>query len=192
MNKPLQIGTLASTNGTILPAILEYEYRFPLEFSVFITNKADCGAQKKAEKGGIPSFVIEKKGREEWDQEAVNILKEHDIDLVLLVGFMRILSPVFTNAFERRILNVHPSLLPKFAGGMNTDVHQAVLDAGEKESGATIHLVTDALDEGPIFLQRSVAIEAGETVDSLKNKVQNIEKAIFPEAIEQFYREYFL
>jgi len=182
--KTFRIGILASTNGTILPKIFEADLP-NTEFSVFITNKSKCGAREKAKKQGIPDYFIAGKGktREEWDMHAVEILKKYEVDLIILVGYMRIITPFFVQSFPGKILNVHPSLLPKFAGGMDTDVHLEVIKSGEKETGATIHIVTEEVDAGPIVFQKSVQVEKNETPESLKNKVQKIEGEIYPEAI---------
>jgi phosphoribosylglycinamide formyltransferase-1 len=190
ISKTLHVGILASTNGTILPKIFSADLP-DVEFSVFLTDKEHCGAREKAKQHGIPDFFIDPKGasRKEWGMRAVEILKKHKVDLVILVGFMKILPPEFVQQFPMRILNVHPSLLPKFAGGMNMDVHSAVLEANEKESGATIHFVTEAVDGGPIFLQESVQIDPDETPESLKQKVQKIEGELFPKAIFKFQEE---
>ncbi len=190
MSDLLRVGILASTNGSILPSI--FSAALPgVEYCVFVTNKKACGAREKAKRFGVPDYYINPEGmsREEWDAEVVKILQEYNVDLVLLVGFMRILSPVFIQSFSGRILNVHPSLLPKFAGGMNADVHRAVLEAGETETGSTIHFVTEEVDGGPIFLQEKVDIVPDETVSSLKEKVQDVERVLFPEAIQKFQQE---
>jgi folate-dependent phosphoribosylglycinamide formyltransferase PurN len=99
---------------------------------------------------------------------------------------MRIIGANMVQRYRGRILNVHPSLLPKFAGGMNLDVHQAVIDAGEMETGMTIHLVTDDLDEGPIVCQKSVAVEESDTADTLRDKVQALEKKWYPKVVQDF------
>ncbi len=185
MSNPLHVGILASTNGTILPAILESELPDVI-FSVLVTNRAGCGAQQKAAAAAIPTIAIESSGksREEWDAACVNVLHKYQVDLVILVGFMQILSGEFIRTFPGRILNVHPSLLPKFAGGMNLDVHAAVLEAGEKKTGATIHLVTEDLDAGPIVLQQGIPIRPDDTVESIKSRVQQLEGRLYPQAIE--------
>ncbi|QQS59302.1 phosphoribosylglycinamide formyltransferase [Candidatus Peregrinibacteria bacterium] len=179
---------LASTNGTILPDIFSADYQGKAEFCVLLTNKNGCGARKKAEKKGIPSVFLSAKGktREEWDAEAIHILQEYKADLVILVGFMRILSPIFVSVFPECILNIHPSLLPKFAGGMDTDVHAEVLRSKETETGATVHIVTEELDAGPIILQKSTPVFPDDTPETLKNRVQSLEKEILPEAIRRF------
>ncbi len=111
------------------------------------------------------------------------VLKKHEVDLVLLIGFMRILSSSFCREWRDRILNVHPSLLPKYAGGMDTNVHEEVLKNKDKETGCTIHFVTDELDSGPILIQKKCAVEEGDTVETLKSKVQTLEGEAFLEAI---------
>jgi len=183
----LNVGILASTNGTILPSIVTAKYS-RVHFSVFVTDKKKCGAREKAQSFAIPDFFVSPKGktREEWGKEAAKILQDHQVDIIILIGFMRILDPSFVRQFPGKILNVHPSLLPKFSGGMNMNVHESVLNAEETESGATIHLVTDEVDEGPIVLQQSVSIEPDETPETLQKKVQALEMKLFPKAIKMF------
>jgi len=185
VNRP-RIGILASTNATILPAIVG-ALADEVDFAILVTDKEHCGARQKAALLGIPEIFLATAGqsREEWDKKCVQLLCDSQVDLVILVGFMRILSPVFVNAFPGKILNVHPSLLPKYAGGMNLDVHRAVIEAGEKETGATIHIVTEALDAGPIVAQQAVAVNADDTPDSLKAKVQVVEGELYPKAIRK-------
>ncbi len=184
MTTKLRVGILASTNGTILPAIVTSDLP-GIDFVVFVTDKPACGARAKAEAFGIPTIAIENKGksRQAWGQECISALEDFRVDLVILVGFMRILSADFVQRFAGRILNVHPSLLPKFGGGMNLDVHQAVIDAKETETGATIHLVSEAVDEGEILLQESIPILPDESAESLKKRVQALEAKLYPHAI---------
>lgn len=191
-NKILKVGILASTNGTILPAVISTPID-NVDYSVFITNKANCGAREKARKIGIPDYFIDtaELSREGWEKKAIEILDEYEVDLVILIGFMRILSPVFVQRFKGKILNVHPSLLPKFAGGMDTDVHTAVLEAGETKTGPTIHFVSEKVDGGEIFLQETIPVEISDTPETLKEKVQQKEAELFPKAIEKFYNERF-
>ena len=115
---------------------------------------------------------------------------QHNADLVLLVGFMRILSAEFCRKWQDRILNVHPSLLPKYAGGMDTNVHEEVLRNGDMETGCTIHFVTEEVDAGPILIQKKCAVGGGDTVESLKTKVQELEGMAFIEAIEMIANKY--
>ena len=110
-------------------------------------------------------------------------LSNYQIDLILLIGWMRILSPVLVKSYKNKIINVHPSLLPKFAGGMDTNVHKEVLDAGETETGCTIHYVDETVDGGEIILQKKCIIEPYDTPDTLKAKVQKLEGEAFVEVI---------
>ena len=111
------------------------------------------------------------------------LLEEHNVDLILLIGFMRILSQGFCHRWQDKILNVHPSLLPKYAGGMDTNVHEEVLLNGDLKTGCTIHFVTEDVDSGPILIQKSCAVEKSDTVETLKKKVQILEGQAFVEAI---------
>lgn len=183
-----RIGVLASTNGTDLQAIMDEMSagKMPgIELAVVASNVEDCGALKKARAFGAKAVFVNPAGksREEFDAELVKVLG--GLDLICLIGYMRILSPVFVRAYEGKIINVHPALLPKYSGPgfYGANVHEAVLNAGEKETGMTIHFVTEGVDEGPILIQKRVAIETGDTAESLKEKVQVLEKKWYPEAI---------
>lgn len=184
MTKPCSVGILASTNGTILPAIFASDLP-DVVFPVLITDKENCGAREKARAFGIPDIHVPTAGRtrEEWDQACIDVLRAYHVDIVVLAGFMRILSNEFVRAFSGRILNVHPSLLPKYSGGMNLNVHRAVLEAGETQTGATIHIVTEDVDGGPILLQQAIPVLPNDTPDSLKDRVQALEKKLYPQAI---------
>ncbi|MFH1850941.1 MAG: formyltransferase family protein, partial [Candidatus Neomarinimicrobiota bacterium] len=124
--------------------------------------------------------------REEFDREMTAVLRRVDVDLVLLIGFMRILSAEFCREWANKVLNVHPSLLPKYAGGMDTNVHEEVLANGETETGCTIHLVTAEVDGGPIIIQKKCAVTPDDTPDSLKAKVQKMEGEAFIEVIDRY------
>jgi phosphoribosylglycinamide formyltransferase 1 len=126
------------------------------------------------------------RSREEFDAEVNSVLEAHGVDIVLLVGFMRILSPVFCSAWKGRAVNVHPSLLPKHAALMDLAVHQSVLDAGDKESGCTVHMVDEVVDAGSIVVQPSVAVDSSDTAESLKAKVQALEAPALVEAVKIF------
>ena len=123
------------------------------------------------------------KTRSEFDQEVTNQLEENDVELILLIGFMRILSNEFCQNWQDKILNVHPSLLPKYAGGMDTNVHEQVLINGDKKTGCTIHFVTEEIDGGPILVQKSCQVDPNDNVETLKQKVQALEGKAFIEAI---------
>lgn len=187
----LNVAVLGSTRGTDLQAIIDAIESGKLkdvEISVVISNKKEAYILERARKHNLEAVFIshKEKTREEFDSEVMKILDEKKIDLVLLIGYMRFLSNEFVDKWRNKIMNVHPSLLPKFAGGMDKNVHKTILDAGEKESGMTIHFVDEGADTGPIILQKKCTIEPDETVDSLKEKVQKMEGEGFIEAIELF------
>jgi len=184
------VAILASTNGTDFQAMIEARDRGEMEgisLACLVTNKADCGAVEKAKRAGIPVHFVDPAGktRETYDREVLAVLESYAIDLIALVGYMRIIGGEMVERYKDRILNVHPSLLPKFAGGMDTDVHAEVLKAGEKETGMTIHIVTEEVDGGPIVLQKSIPVEPDDTPESLKTKVQALEKEWYPQAIQK-------
>ncbi len=184
-----KIAILSSTNGTNLQSFIDARDCGELEgieISCLITDRAMCGAGEKARAAGIKVYFLDPKpvSRETYDQSVADTLTYFDVDLVVLGGYMKILGAPVVDKYRGKILNVHPSLLPKFAGGMNLDVHQAVLDAGETESGMTIHQVTEVLDGGEIILQKKVAVEAGDTAESLKDKVQTLEKEWYPKVVK--------
>ena len=134
----------------------------------------------------IPSIFIshKSKSREEFDREISAVLDNHGVELILLIGFMRILSAEFCQKWRDRLLNVHPSLLPKYAGGMDLNIHEEVLKNGDRETGCTIHFVTEDVDSGPILIQKKCNVDDNETVRSLKTKVQALEGRAFVESIQ--------
>ena len=184
----IRLGVLGSTNGTDLQAILDAVSAGELDadVAVVISNRAGAYILKRAEINNVSAFFISHKGkkREEFDGEITAVLKEHSVDLVLLIGFMRILSPEFCRVWQDRILNVHPSLLPKYAGGMDINVHEEVLKNKDTETGCTIHFVNEEVDTGPILIQKKCNVDPDDTVDSLKTKVQTLEGEAFIEAIK--------
>ena len=186
----INVGVLGSTNGTDLQFILDAISAGTLDanISVVISNKDDSYILKRAQAHNTPNVFINHKNRtrENFDSEMTMILKEHKVELILLIGFMRILSSDFCNEWSGKILNVHPSLLPKYAGGMDTNVHEEVLKNNDKETGCTIHLVTSQVDEGPIIIQKKCIVDSDDTIESLKTKVQDLEGAAFLEAIPMF------
>ena len=183
----INIGVLGSTKGTDLQAILDaiHSKNLNATVSTVISNRKNAYILDRAKDHGVPFYFISHKGkdRKDFDAEMTEVLKKHEVDLVLLIGFMRILSSSFCREWRDRILNVHPSLLPKYAGGMDTNVHEEVLKNKDKETGCTIHFVTDELDSGPILIQKKCAVEEGDTVETLKSKVQALEGEAFLEAI---------
>lgn len=186
----MKIAFLSSTRGTNLQSFVEAKQAgvFTLEIACLITNIADCGAVKRAQAAEIPVHIIDPTGksREAFDHEMMAALEKYGVDLVVLGGYMRLIGSEMVRCYQNRILNVHPSLLPKFAGGMDIDVHKAVLEAGEKETGMTIHIVTEALDGGPIVCQKKVRVEPEDTPETLKAKVQALEKEWYPKVVQDF------
>ena len=184
----IKLGVLGSTNGTDLQAILDSVASGELngEVSMVLSNQKNAYILVRAKNYNVPTVFLshKEKSRKEFDAEMTAILKEYAVDLVLLIGFMRILSAKFCQEWQDRLLNVHPSLLPKYAGGMDTNVHEDVLKSGDSETGCTIHFVTDEVDAGPILIQKKCNVEPDETVDTLKTKVQKLEGMAFIEAIQ--------
>ena len=184
----IKLGVLGSTNGTDLQAILDSIASRELngKVSVVLSNRKNAYILERAKNHNVPAFFNshKEKSREEFDDEMTAILKEHAVDLVLLIGFMRILSAKFCQDWRDRLLNVHPSLLPKYAGGMDTNGDEDGLKNGDAETGWTIHFVTDEVDDGPILIQKKCNIEPDETVYTLKTKVQQLEGIAFIEAIQ--------
>ena len=190
----IRLGVLGSTKGTDLQAILEAIHNDVLdaEVVVVVSNRENSYILERAGNHNIPNIFVPHKGktRDEFDREITTALLQHNADLVLLVGFMRILSTEFCRKWQDRILNVHPSLLPKYAGGMDTNVHEKVLRNGDVETGCTIHFVTEEVDDGPILIQKKCAVDREDTVESLKTKVQQLEGMAFIEAIEMIANKY--
>ena len=191
MAKKTNIAVLGSTHGTDLQAIIDAIKNGELEeadLKIVISNKEDAYILERAKQAGIPTMFIPAKDkiREEFDQEVMKVLEENKIDLILLIGYMRYLSKEFVEKYRYRIMNIHPSLLPAFAGGMDKNVHQEILDHGCKVTGCTLHFVDEGADTGPIILQKAVEIKENETVDSLKEKVQKSEQEIILKAIKLF------
>ncbi len=183
MNRTL--GVLISGRGSNLKAIIDaiQHGRLDAEIAIVISNRADAPGLDHAKKAGIETLVLNHKSypsREAYDRALIAELRRRDVGLVCLAGFMRLLSPVFVDAFPNRILNIHPSLLPKYPG---LHPQQQALDDGAAVSGATVHIVNAELDAGPIVLQREVPVIAGDTADTLAERILEIEHAIYPEAI---------
>ncbi|MEK6891549.1 MAG: phosphoribosylglycinamide formyltransferase [Nanoarchaeota archaeon] len=186
----LKIGVLASTRATDLQAVIDAinSKKINAEISVVISNKKDSYALERAKNNNINSVFVEQKNRsrEEFDREVAKILDENKVILILLIGYMRYLSPWFVSKHRNKIMNIHPSLLPKYAGGMDKNVHELVLKNKEKITGATLHFVDEGADTGPIILQKEVRIDENETVGSLKEKVQKAEQEIIVKAVDLF------
>lgn len=186
----MKIAVLGSTRGTSLQPIIDTIERGELDASIqlAISNKTDAYILERARNCGLPALYLDSAGktREEFDALMANELRARQIDLVLLIGWMRLLSPSFVEEWSGRVWNVHPSLLPAFAGLMDLEVHKAVLAAGARETGCTIHEVDEGTDTGPIILQKKCPVEVGDTPETLKAKVQALEGEAFIEAIKNY------
>ena len=184
----IKVGVLGSTKGTDLQAIINSIDKKELnaEIAVVISNKEDSYILERAKNNGIANVFIshKNKSRQVFDQEITEVFNKHGVELILLIGFMRILSTGFCQKWRDRLLNVHPSLLPKYAGGMDINVHEDVLRNGDKETGCTIHFVTEDVDGGPILIQKRCSVNIGDTVETLKTKVQRLEGEAFIESIQ--------
>lgn len=187
----MKCAVLASTRGTTFQAVLDAKDRGEMpdvEITLLLSNTPDAYALERAKKHGVPTVVIPSKGktREVFDREVVQILREHNIDFVALMGFMRIFSPLMVQAFANKIVNVHPSLLPKHGGkGMyGVHVHAAVLAAGEKESGCSFHLVDEGCDTGPIIRRVPCPVEPDDTPETLAARVQALEREWYPKILQ--------
>lgn len=184
-----KIAVLSSTRGTNLQSFVDAIKEGSLknaEIACVISNKPDCGAVQIADINNIPVHLITSSSIEERDQDMLDALRICQAELVVMGGYLRLVGSAMLEAYENRIINIHPSLLPKFGGGMDTEVHQAVLRAGEKESGMTIHFVDEGIDTGDIILQKYVKIDDDETPESLKKKVQRLEREWYPKVIQMF------
>ena len=187
------LGVLGSTNGTDLQVILESVKAKKINaiVNVVISNKKNAYILKRGQNHGLPSIFINHndKKRESFDSELTSTLEKYNVELILLIGFMRILSSTFCKRWRHKIINVHPSLLPKYSGGMDMNIHEQVIKNGDKESGCTIHFVTEELDKGPILIQKKCKVNTNETPETLKVKVQRLEGIAFIEAINQIEKE---
>ena len=190
-NKKLRIGVLGSTRGTALIPVIEAcaNGNLNAEIVAVVSDKSSAPILEKGRALGVTvtTTSISSKGlsREEFDAECTSVLVGAGVEYVLLVGYMRILSNAFCKFWEGRCINVHPSLLPKHSNLMDLAVHQSAIDSGDTESGCTIHEVTEVVDGGAVLVQKVVKIEAGETAESLKAKVQPLEGQAFIEAIQK-------
>ena len=189
----IRLGVLGSTNGTDLQVIIESIKAKKLNaiVNVVISNKKNAYILKRGQNHGLPSIFINHKNkkRESFDSELTLTLKKYNVEFILLIGFMRILSSSFCKRWRHKIINVHPSLLPKYSGGMDMSIHEQVIKNGDKESGCTIHFVTEKLDKGPILIQKKCKVNTNETPETLKVKVQELEGNAFVEAINQIAKD---
>jgi phosphoribosylglycinamide formyltransferase-1 len=190
----IKIAVFASGGGSNLKALIDAQDTglFKGKISLVFSNVPESGAMERGEDQRIESVAIASKGypgsREEYDQEVLELCRDKKIDLICLAGYMRILTPVLIKPYLYKIMNIHPALLPKFGGeGMyGHHVHEAVIKAKEKESGATVHYVTEGVDAGPIILQGDVKVLPTDTPETLADRILKVEHRIYPEAVRLF------
>lgn len=186
-----RIAVLASGYGSNLEAILEAQSRGEISGKVVlvISDQENAKALERAHRRGIRKLYLDPdsyNSREEYDSKLADELNKEEIDLVVLAGFMRLLTPGFVGSFSLKILNIHPSLLPSFPG---TDGIEQAYAYGVKLSGCTVHFVDEGLDTGPVILQESVPVIQEETIATLKQRIQAVEHRLYPIAIELFCRD---
>lgn len=189
MLNPVRIAVLVSGGGTNLQALLDAQTRGELQsgnISLVVSDHADAYALTRAANHGVKAVTIAKRGAD-FEAELLSVLAEEGIELVILAGFLQILGQNFIKAYEDRIINVHPSLIPSFCGKgfYGLKVHQAALDKGVKVTGATVHLVNEIPDGGRILFQKAVDIEDGDTPEILQKRVmEQAEWILLPRAAE--------
>ncbi len=196
----LNIGVLASTRASDLQAIIDAieAKELNVKISVVVSDKKDAYALERAKKHGIEAVFIDAKAedilavkdkeerREAFDRKVAAELEKHDVELILAIGYMRIIGQWLVDKFRNKIMNIHPSLLPAFAGGMDKDVHKDVLESGVKETGCTLFFIDETVDAGPVIFKKKVDVEENETVDTLKEKVQKAEQEVLIRAIKLY------
>ena len=183
-----RLGVLCSGRGTDLQSIIDTiaEGKLNAKISVVLTDKPNVMALKRAEKVGIKNLCIDRKAFEnksDFEAALLKELKQSEVDLVILAGFMRILSPEFVHEYKNRIMNIHPSLLPSFPGA---HAHRDVLAYGVKVSGCTVHFVDEGTDSGPIIMQAAVEVKDDDTEETLAARVLEKEHIIYPKAIQLY------
>jgi phosphoribosylglycinamide formyltransferase 1 len=187
---PVKLGVLISGEGTNLQAIIDAVERGDLlaDIRIVISNRPDARGIERARRHGIPALVISHRGksRTHFDQELVEALNAHDVELVACAGFMRLLSPVMVNAFPSRIMNIHPALCPAFPG---FDAQQAACDYGVRFTGCTVFFVTEGLDDGPIIIQAVVPVHPSDDAAVVSERIHAQEYRIYPEAIRLYQQE---
>jgi len=177
-----KVGVLISGRGSNLGALIAAQKNAPYRIALVISNVEEAGGLTRAADAGIATQVIPHKGktREAFDAELDAVLRAAEVDIVCLAGFMRILSDGFARAWEGKLINIHPSLLPAYKG---MRVHERVLEAGEAQSGASVHFVVPELDAGPVIAQASVPVHPDDSLETLAARVRNVEHKLYPEAL---------
>ena len=191
MTNLTKVAILGSTRGTDMQCIIDQMEAGNLpgiSIEFVLSNKRQAGILDKARKHNLKDIFLsgKDKSREEYDQEISQLLEDHQVELVLLIGYMKLMSESFVQKWLNRVVNIHPSLLPAFAGGMDLNVHEAVLERGCKVSGATLMFIDQGADTGPIISQGVVQVENDETADTLKEKVQKVEGELLVEFLKNW------
>lgn len=191
MAVPPRIGVLASGGGSNLQALIDAHARgdLPAPVVLVISNNSTAGALERARRHGIAALHVSGKTHDDPGAAILAALREHEVDLVVLAGYMKLVSPTILAAYEGRVLNIHPGPLPEFGGkGMyGRHVHEAVLERGAKSSGPTVHLVDERYDEGPVLAHRSVPVEPGDTPETLSERVLAAEHDLLWRVIRERY-----
>ncbi len=182
------LGVMASGRGSDLQSIIDAvaTRQIKAKIGVVVTDKPNVMALERAKKAGIPAVCVNRKectSKEDFEQKLIDVLHEHNVSLVILAGFMRILSPLFVHEFKDCIMNIHPSLLPSFGGA---HAHRDVLAYGVKVSGCTVHFVDEGMDSGPIIMQKAVPVLDDDTEETLAARVLEQEHIIYPKVIELY------
>lgn len=185
-NNLLRVGVLASGSGTNLQAIIDAcgNKEIPAQVVVVISNKEDAYALERAKKHNIANFFVNPEdysSREKYEEKVVDVLKNHNVGLVVLAGYMLLVTPVFIKAYYGRLINIHPAILPSFAG---TDGIGDALAYGVKVTGVSIHFVDEGCDTGPIILQGALEVKEADTKETLAPRVHAIEHKLYPEVIK--------
>ena len=184
---PLPVVALISGGGSNLQALIDAQLRgLPIDLRAVVSNRADAFGLERARQHGIPAEFLSHRGypdRESFDADLSTLIDRHAPGLVVLAGFMRILTPAFVNRYLGRMMNIHPSLLPKFPG---LHTHQRALDAGETTHGASVHFVTAELDGGPVIIQARVPVLDGDDAETLAARVLAQEHRLYPTAVGWF------
>ncbi|EME01201.1 MULTISPECIES: phosphoribosylglycinamide formyltransferase [Stutzerimonas stutzeri subgroup] len=187
MTASCNVVVLISGSGSNLQALIDSQAEDnPARIRAVISNRADAFGLTRAQSAGIPTAVLDHKafdGRESFDAALMEVIDGHAPNLVILAGFMRILTPGFVRHYQGRLLNIHPSLLPKYKG---LDTHRRALEAGDREHGCSVHFVTEELDGGPVAIQAALAVEPGENIEQLTQRVHAAEHQIYPLAMRWF------
>ncbi|MFG3692720.1 phosphoribosylglycinamide formyltransferase [Stutzerimonas stutzeri] len=187
MSATCNIVVLISGSGSNLQALIgSLDADNPARICAVVSNRAEAFGLQRAQAAGIATHVVRHKDyadREAFDAALMDIIDTHQPNLVVLAGFMRILTPGFVRHYQGRLLNIHPSLLPKYKG---LDTHRRALDAGDCEHGCSVHFVTEELDGGPVAIQAAFTVEPGDSIDKLTERVHAAEHVIYPLAVRWF------